>query len=734
VATQAPAQSAAPAAGDTSWITHRVALTPERGSAGPAALDQEWLITNGTGAYAMGTPCGVNTRPYHGLLIAATRPPVGRVLVLNQMLEQLVLAPVSAGAGSGRGAGKGRSAKAAASGQMLELSTLLFLDEKGRQVTAPNGYRLLNQFEKGLHAAWHYRQGEVTVTRELYLHWKEQSATLRYLVSVPAPANLADGAPAAVLRLSPMVTLRDFHAILRKDSASAFRVEPRGGQVTIRRDKLAATFACAGKWSEASKAWWYGAYYPAAAERGQDSKEDYFVPGSFEVAIPAGEKQPFEVTLTVALGERAADNQAWASQERAEHLRPIVAHLSAAGADSAGEPWHAALVPALAKHLAIASDDFVADRTVRRLPLTTILAGYPWFADWGRDTFIALPGLLLETGRFEEARLALQAYTESIRDGLVPNRFDDYDSEAAHYNTVDASLWYIRAALMYVEETGDRDCWEDWLGDSCRKIMDAYIRGTQFGIRMAGDGLITAGSAGTQLTWMDAACGGTVFTPRHGKAVEVNALWYYALVTMAEMGKAELPALTEHYLKLADRIKRSFGKMFWDEKLGYLRDHLWTDDQGGEHPDLTLRPNQVLALSLPVSPLPRTKQVQVLEVLRRRLLTPYGLRTLAQGDPNYHGRYTGGPFQRDQAYHQGTVWCWLIGPYVEAVLRCGDFSPEARREARDVLTPLVGELEGHGLGQLHEICEADPPHRAVGCMAQAWSVGELLRALRLIES
>jgi len=340
----------------------------------------------------------------------------------------------------------------------------------------------------------------------------------------------------------------------------------------------------------------------------------------------------------------------------------------------------------------------------------------------------------LETGRFEEARLALQAYTESIRDGLVPNRFDDYDSEAAHYNTVDASLWYIRAALMYVEETGDRDCWEDWLGDSCRKIMDAYIRGTQFGIRMAGDGLVTAGSATTQLTWMDAACGGKVFTPRHGKAVEVNALWYYALVGMAEMVRPDQPPLAEHYLKLADRIKRSFGKIFWDESCGYLRDHLWTDEQGGEHPDTTLRPNQIFALSLPVSPLPRTKQVQVLDVLRRRLLTPYGLRTLPQDDSRYHGRYTGPQFERDKAYHQGTVWCWLIGPYCEAVLRCGDFSPESRREARAVLAPLLEELEGRGLGQLHEICEADAPHRPVGCMAQAWSVGEALRVLRLIET
>jgi predicted glycogen debranching enzyme len=720
------------------WLTHRLMIAPPGGALGQ--LDKEWLLTNGTGAYAMGTAGGINTRPYHGLLVAATRPPVGRMVILNQMLEQLVLpaalvpAPAPAGVGARVPPGAGPGAGAGAGRQTLDFSTLLFRDERGGQVAAPQGHSLLRRFEKGLHAQWHYSLGAVTLTRALYLHWKEQSATLRYLVHVPEVPGPSAGGPAAVLRLSPMVSLRDFHAILRKDTSSAFRMEQRPGQVTIRRDGVDATFACAAPWVSAASPWWYGVYYPAAAERGQECQEDYFVPGCFEVPIPASATGVTEVTFTVALGERIADDQAWDSDERAIHLRPVVEHLSCARSGGAGAGARAGLRAPMARILALAGDDFIADRTVRRTPLTTVLAGFPWFADWGRDTFIALPGLLLETGRFKEARQALQAFAESIRDGLVPNRFDDYDAEAAHYNTVDASLWYIRAALEYVEASGDRDCWDDWLGESCRKIMDAYIRGTLFNIRMAGDGLITAGSPSTQLTWMDAACGGTVFTPRHGKAVEINALWYYALASMAELMKDDNKALAEHYLKLADRIKRSFGKVFWDDNLGYLRDHVWSDDQGREHPDATLRPNQILALSLPESPLPRTKQLQVLQVLRERLLTPSGLRTLPAGDPHYHGRYTGPQYQRDEAYHQGTVWCWLIGPYCEAVLRCGEFSPESRREARAALAPLLEDLEGRGLGQLPEICEGDAPHRPVGCVAQAWSVGEVIRALRLIES
>jgi glycogen debranching enzyme len=725
-----------------------VALEPSSPGAPPTHLDQEWLLTNGTGAYALGTVPGVNTRSYHALLVAATRPPVGRIVLLNQVLEQLVLTGSPANAPSGASGKQANSSSLANPGAPgVELTALMFRDPAGREVMAPQGHTMLRRFEKGLRIAWHYQVGAIRISRELFLHWKEQAATLRYQVHLPPEPGATPGATGvfAVLRLSPMVSLRDFHALLRKDVGPAFRVEARRGQVTIRREAVAATLACAAPWTpRKSDPWWFNIYYRANAQRGQEFAEDYFVPGTFEVPLSPGDNVAL---LTIALGDKAAHPLAYTGNQRAEHLAPIAEHLAATGfvvqasslqavSDAAriaalqgarpGAGSHGALDPKLAHTFAIA--------TVGRKPLATLLAGFPWFADWGRDTFIALPGILLETGRFDEARRTLLAFAQSIREGLVPNRFDDYDSEAAHYNTVDASLWYIHAAIAYVRASNDQDTWHDWLGESCRKIIDAYIRGTQYGIRMAGDGLITAGGPDTQLTWMDAACNGVVFTPRYGKAIEINALWYYALVTLGDMLGASHAPLTAHFNKLADRIRRSFSKVFWDEQRGYLIDHVWTDAQNQDHPDVTLRPNQVLALSLPVSPLPRTKQVQALDVLRRRLLTPAGLRTLPADDPRYHAIYGGTAFQRDESYHQGMVWPWLIGPYCEAVLRLGDFSPEARAEARAVLTPLLEEFQGRGLGQLHEIHEPNPPFRPVGCIAQAWSVGEVLRALRLIES
>ncbi|MEX0775528.1 MAG: amylo-alpha-1,6-glucosidase [Phycisphaeraceae bacterium] len=735
-AAAAPGAAHLPPQNDSPWLTHHVTLTPKA----PAMTHwgREWLLTNGTGAYSMGTLPGINTRRYHGLLIAAAHPPVSRVVALNQMLEQIVLtAPGNAGE-----SGDGAQPWDHQPSQMLEFSTMQFHGDRG-DVFHPAGHEMLRQFAKGLFASWAYTWGEIRLTRELYLHWKEQAATLRYRVMVPSNSH------AASLRLSPMLALRDFHSLARHDAGLPYRVDQVDGHVRIRRGDLTLMLTCGGAWRLAESPWWYNVYYGQDAERGQEAQEDYFVPGTFELPITPGKEQ--EVRFSVALGDRPADPHGWEIDDRARQLRPLVQAISDFGlriADlriSAAESPHSS-VPSKSEirnpkseiplALAIAADDFVIDRTIRHRELKTITAGYPWFADWGRDTFIALPGLLLCTGRYDDARDTLKLYADSIQDGLVPNRFDDYDDKAAHYNTVDASLWFIRAALEYVRQSGDAACWGDWLGDACTRIMDAYIKGTHNGIRMAGDGLITAGSPTTQLTWMDAATSGVVFTPRPGKAVEINALWYAALVGLADLIRTTPgadAALAGHYDKLADRIRRSFAKVFWNDALSCLNDHVYTDEQGQEHVDQSVRPNQIFAASLPASPLPRTKQLQVLDVVRARLLTPVGLRTLPRDDWHYHGRYTGPQFQRDQAYHQGTIWPWLIGPYAEAVLRTGDFSAESRQAARAAVTPLLEDLLGRGLGQLHEIHEAEPPHRPVGTMAQAWSVAELLRVLWLLE-
>jgi len=666
-----------------------------QGDATAPGLRREWLLTNGGGSFAMGTAAGINTRRYHGLLVGASHPPVGRIVALHQVIEKLTVTR------------KGKTESA-------ELSAMMFSTDNlpgDEPMVNGDGPKLLRRFTKGLTVCWTYQWNGVEIDRELTLHWKQPTAQVQYRLR-------GLDVDAASLELSPMMTLRDFHGICRKAETDGFTCDIGIDDVTVKRGDHAVNVHVPGSRFERGRDWWYKLYYERDAERGQESEEDYFVPGRFAVDLSSGDDAT--VDLTVTLGSSPATPAESPAEVRLNHLQPML--------DFVGD------ADVTAKALVIAADDFVVDRTIQDRKLSTILAGYPWFADWGRDTFIALPGLLLTTGRYEEARDTLATFAESIRGGLVPNRFDDYDDKAAHYNTVDASLWFVRSAIDYYQTTHDAESWNDWLRDAVLSIMDAYIKGTDYDIRMAGDGLITAGGPDTQLTWMDAACGGTVFTPRHGKAVEINALWYHALVALAGILKDTDKRTADHYTKLSKRIKRSFLKVFWNDELKACNDHVWTDDNEEDHVDPTCRPNQVFACAVPNSPLPRTKQTNVLKAVRANLLTPCGLRTLPEHNPEYHGRYTGNQYQRDGAYHRGTVWPWLIGPYAEAVLRVGRFSDKAKKDAADAIQPLLDRLLGEGLGQLNEIHEGDPPHRPVGCIAQAWSIAEVLRVRQMIKT
>ncbi len=685
---------------DLPHFSHVIAAGPNAAADLDRLLEPHWLLTNGTGAYAMGTAAGVNTQRYHGLLIAATHPPVGRVMALSQMLERLTL--------QSRG-----------SEQAIEFTGHLFRNPEGRRIVHPQGPTMLRRFARGLSIFWEYTWGELTFERELFLHHHQQAATLRYRIH-----GLDRCKSAARLALSPMLTLRDFHSLVTGEHPS-FSVEPAVDTLIVQHDAAqshqpdapAVSLQCIGSTFAPDPCWWYRVHYPVDAERGQGGEEDLFVPGGFHVQLDPAPMQ--EVLLSVALGRDPVDPQP-DTRARAAHLQPVLDHV---GADA--DPRRALL--------AVAADDFTVDRTIRGQKLKTILAGYPWFSDWGRDTFIALPGLMLATGRFEEARDTLRVFAQSRRNGLVPNRFDDYDDNTAHYNTVDASLWFVHAAMAYLDATNDRESWNDWLAQAALDVIDAYIKGTDYDIRMAGDGLMHAGSPRTQLTWMDAACGDVVFTPRCGKAVEINALWHHVLAGMAARIADTHRDLADHFNRLTARIRRAFSKVFWSDAHNCLVDHVWTDEAGNEHIDASIRPNQIFVASLPDSPLPRTKQQQVLDAVTAHLLTPFGLRTLPEHDPNYHARYSGDQYHRDAAYHQGTIWPWLIGPYAEAVLRVGRFSQASRQVALEAVTPLLDFLAGPGLGQLHEIHEAQPPHRPVGCLAQAWSVAEVLRVLRLID-
>lgn len=625
-------------------------------------VNREWQLTNGIGGFAASTVIGCNTRRYHGLLCAATLPPVGRILALSRIAESLYL-------------DGDRSVR-------IELAVNHF-----RETIHPRGEHYLRKFSLWHTARWEYNVEGVQVTKELLLCWKRNIVGVRYTLDARRSRHLR-------LELAPFTPLRDFHGSRHRNGANfttavggaddrpRVRVEDAGGSLAVVAD---------GGRFEKAEDWWYGHVFPIESDRGLDDSEDLFTPGQFVIE---GDGK-LQITL-------------WASPTTID--LPDWDHEKALVQKSRGD-WSLpgrSTSPTL-RRLVRAADDFVVSRkSPDGAEGTTIIAGYPWFADWGRDTFIALPGLLLATGRFEQARQVLATFGQYVDRGMIPNRFDDYTNEPS-YNTVDASLWYIHAAFEYARLSGDSKTFETVLKPACRKIVEGYRDGTRYDIHADTDGLIAQGNATTQLTWMDAKCGDRAFTPRQGKPVEINALWYHALVLMGEK-------------ELAAKVAESFRNAFWVGPYRGLADGVNNGQQ-----DTLIRPNQIFAVSLPNSPLTEEQQKAVVEVVRKELLTPVGLRTLARGEPGYRGRYSGPQYVRDEAYHNGTIWPWPMGAFLSAYLRVNGRSEAAKEQCRQWLKPLVDHLEENCLGQIAEIFEADEPHRPVGCCAQAWSVAEVLR-------
>jgi len=461
---------------------------------------------------------------------------------------------------------------------------------------------------------------------------------------------------------------------------------------------------------------WYEDFFLAIEEaRGQrDVTEDHLYLAQFHITLRAGE------TFAIVASTEPSPNldSAAAYAERAEYEAALLDR-------AAGRRGSGAALPQLLRQLALAADQFIVSRPTATDPAgKSIIAGYHWFSDWGRDTMIALPGLTLTTGRPEVAASILRTYAQFVDQGMLPNRFPDA-GETPEYNTVDATLWYFHALREYVAATGDAALLRE-LYPTLVDIIAWHLRGTRYGIRVdEGDGLLHAGEAGIQLTWMDVKIDDWVVTPRTGKAVEINALWYNALRFMEEFA-GQLGEDGRRYAELAARAARGFER-FWSAELGYCHDVL---DTPGGGPDSSLRPNQLLAVSLPHSPLTAEQQRSVVDACARHLLTAHGLRSLSPDDKAYIGQYGGDRRKRDGAYHQGTVWGWLIGPFIAAHLRVyGDAA-----EARSYLTPLLQHLVDHGVGSISEIFEGDAPFEPRGCIAQAWSVAEALRAWRMTES
>ena len=646
-------------------------------------LSRQWLLSNSRGGYAASTVAGCNTSRYHGLLIGSLNPPADRIMALANCLEQFIR-----------------------NGRSYSITTLQFADR-----FAPEGFRFLTSFREDAGVHFDYQCDDIRLTKSIYLPDDSDTVVVAYRFhSLAEPVDFV---------IRPFVGLRDFH-LLQKSYAPLYATEAEDG-LLVRHDVAGSCellLACGGADFVKDPQWWFDFLYTSDRERGQDFNEDLWTPGFFKARIDA----PCEVIFRANLSSEYNSGRAKApdigsvrtglNRRRAEIIAP-------AGTDKT-----------LAS-LFLAAEQFIVTRRTGCEDRTTILAGYPWFADWGRDAFIALPGLLLAPKRLDPAKSVLTTFAKAAEGGMIPNCFDDY-SRAACFNSVDASLWFINAAFYYLDASNEAGWFSESLLPVILSIIEAYRRGARFDIHADADGLISAGNADTQLTWMDAKYAGRAFTPRYGKAVEVNALWYNALMLVAvflNRTNAGDSRVSDDIFSMAEKARDSFCKVFWNQRLGYLNDCIFPDGSA----DATLRPNQIFAVSLPFSPLQPETQKCVVEIVRKKLLTAYGLRTLPPDDRRYKGIYTGPRRQRDEAYHQGTVWPYLIGAFVEAYLKVNKFSRKSKKDAAGFIEPLLSGLSHRGcVGQICEICDGEHPHRPRGCFAQAWSVAELLRAYLLI--
>jgi predicted glycogen debranching enzyme len=632
------------------------------------ASSREWLETNGIGGFASSTIVGLDTRRYHGLLTAATKPPVGRVVLLSKLEETLVI----------------DSAR-------FELSTNQY-----QAAVYPRGHLYLNSFRLDPFPLFRYRLQGLEVQKSVFLVHGENTVVVQYSLSGDP------GSRSCALEVRPLIAFRDFHGTTHANESINRNVETAPGRATVTPypDLPSLHFAHNAQSIDPTGFWFYKFEYVRERERGLDSLEDLYSPFLLRFQL-----RPDAPAVIIASTAPHQANEARELEQREKARREKVA---------AAAPVRDPFVEILTS----AADQFIVARGDHK----SVIAGYPWFGDWGRDTMISLPGLTLVTGRYDDARNILRAFARSIDRGMLPNRFPD-SGEAAEYNTVDATLWMFHAIHEFLRYTRDYDFVRTELYQSLVDILAWHERGTRHGIKLASDGLLQAGEPGVQLTWMDAKVGDWVVTPRIGKPVEIQALWYNALRLVEHLatgfGDRDRAA---HYNTLAERTRDCFTQMFWNEAEGCLYDVV--SDAGA---DSSIRPNQIFAVSLPFSLLPTDKALRVVDVLEWELLTPFGLRTLSRHDPNYHGRYAGDPRSRDSAYHQGTVWPWLLGPFLTAYVRVHGSSPEARDRARRFLEPLRGHLCQAGLGQISEIFDGDPPHHPAGCIAQAWSVAEVLR-------
>jgi predicted glycogen debranching enzyme len=644
------------------------------------AEQREWLVTNGLGGFASGTVSGNLTRRYHGLLVAALNPPVERMQLVARVDET-----------------------ARHHGGDYALAT----NRWGSGAIEPKGYLNIESFRlDGTTPVWQFALADALLEKRIWMPHGENTTCVQY--------TLFRGARAVDLEIKSFVNYRDFHSSTRAgDWRMKIATVKNGIQVTAFEGATPFYLLSAEAAAEPAEEWYRNCFLPQEKYRGLDDREDHLLAAVFRATL----QQNQSITLVFSTNSNAALDDAASSAQNSARQLTLLQQWST-------QDPQAAAAPGWIRQLVLAADQFIVKRPLPEEPDgRSIIAGYHWFADWGRDTMIALPGLTLATGRADIAKKILLAFARYVDGGMLPNNFPDAGGRP-EYNTVDAALWFFEAVRQYFTATQDTATLEK-LFPVMDQMIRAHIAGTRFQIHMDKDGLLYAGEPGVQLTWMDAKVDDWVVTPRIGKPVEINALWFNALETMASVAPL-VKKSAEPFAKLAAQVKQSFIK-FWNTAAVCCYDVI---DSPGIGNDAALRPNQIFAVSLPQSPLTPEQQKAVVDICACKLVTSHGLRSLAQSDPAYQGHYGGDVRQRDSAYHQGTAWGWLLGSFVLAHLRVY----QDRATAASFLDPLGNQINSFGLGTLGEIYDGDTPFAPRGCIAQAWSVGEVLRAWRAAAS
>lgn len=673
------------------------------------ALELEWLETNGLGGWSSSSIIGCNTRNYHGILIAAVKPPTDRYLMLSRLDESLIIDQ-----------------------QLLSLATRDFGD-----TLYPQGFQYLTAFNQSLFPSWNYQIGNLKIKKTLLSIHLSNSVCIRY--------ELLSDSPPLTFYLDPFIAARYYHSCQHARSGLNIDFELIDDSVILKNNANLPNIIIKGaiKNYKHSPCWHNRFFYLEEQKRGLGAREDLICSGRLELLLC--KEYPITLLISCENNNSNSANEIFHREiQRRESLFKEATSLNKKNKSF----FHFIFEPFLAKklkqsnrgyqqtsasisknieelesQLLIASEQFI----VKRDSSKSIIAGYHWFTDWGRDTLIAIRGLCIATGKIDQAQEILKTFCENIKNGLVPNRFVE-SGEPAEYNTVDASLWLFVAAYEFKKAGGNENFIRETIYPALKNIFESYQNGTIYEIHEDVDGLVSAGNLHIQLTWMDAKIGDWVVTPRHGKAVEINALWYNALNILKIFSQKYKDSSLSKLLDVKiEKTKQSFNQLFWNKSLNCLYDVVNSEGQ-----DSSVRPNQIFAIGLPFQLLSDDKSLSIIKIVKGELLTPRGLRTLSHKDSSYRGKYEGTPYERDSAYHQGTVWPWLLGCYIDALLIHDKES--GIQSAQEILSNLHTHLQEAGIGTISEIFDGDFPHKSRGSIAQAWSVAEILRACLQLKS